>query len=80
MRRDRICRLGSWFLWGSLGALVGVIAVTLALPFVATNSDDAGQAMLTVVKVGFAIVAGSFLAGIACHLSEGLVARRADRR
>jgi hypothetical protein len=80
MRRDRICRLGSWFLWGSLGALVGVIVVTLALPFVATNSEDAGKVMLTVAKVGFAIVAGAFLAGIACHLSEGLVARPGDRR
>ncbi len=80
MRRDRVCRLGNWFLWGSLGVLLGIIAVTLTLPLVATNSEDAGQAMLTVVKVGFAIVAGAFLMGIACHLSEGLVARLGDRR
>ncbi len=80
MRRDRVCRLGNWFLWGSLCVLIGIIAVMLTMPVVATNSEDAGQVMLTVVKVGFGIVAGAFLMGTACHLGEGLVARLGDRR
>jgi len=80
MLRDLVCRLGGWFLWGSLGALVGVIGVALVSPVVATNSEDAGEVMLTVLKAGLAAMAGAFLLGIACHLSEGLVGRLAGER
>jgi len=80
MRRDRVCRLGSWFLWGSLGALVGVIGVLLASPVVATRSEDAGEVMLSVVKAGFVVMFAAFLLGISCHLTEGLAGRLGERR
>ncbi len=76
MRRNWACRLGGWLLWGSLFVLIGVVGVTLALPFVATSSDDTGEVMLNVVQVGFALVLGAFLLGVGCHLVEGVVGRR----
>lgn len=76
MRSQVICRLGGWFLWASLGALIGAIVVALALPFVATNSQDAGQVMFRVLEGGFAAVAAAFLLGALCHLCEGLARRR----
>lgn len=75
MRSAAICRLGGWLLWGSLGALIGAIAVALALPFVATNSEDAGQVMFRVLEGGFAAMAATFLLGVLCHLCEGLARR-----
>ena len=80
MRRDHVCRLGSWFLWGSLGALVGVVAIALVSPIIATTSADAGEVMLNVLKAGFAVMAGAFLLGIFCHLTEGLAGRLGERR
>lgn len=80
MRSQVICRLGGWFLWASLGALIGAIVVALALPFVATNSRDAGQVMFRVLEGGFAAVAAAFLLGIACHLTEGLAGWLGGRR
>lgn len=80
VRQHWACRLGGWFLWCSLVVLVGVIAVALALPFVATISEDAGVVMLSVLKAGFALMAAAFLLGIACHLTEGLVGRLGKRQ
>ena len=75
MRRDRVCRLGGWLLWGSLGALVGVIGLLLVAPVAAASSEDAGEIMLSIVKGGFLVMFGAFLLGISCHLLEGLAAR-----
>jgi len=80
VRRDHVCRLGSWFLWGSLGALVGVVAILLVSPVIATASADAGEVMLNVLKAGFAVMAGAFLLGLACHLAEGLAGRPGGER
>jgi len=80
MRRERVCRLGGWFLWGSLGALVGVIAIAMAGPVVATNNEDAGEVMMSVVQAGVGVMAAAFLLGVSCHLAEGLVARLGGHR
>ena len=68
--------MAGWSFWGSLLALVGAIGVTLALPFAANASGDAGDVMLNVLQAGFALAAAAFLLGIGCHLVEGRLARR----
>lgn len=80
MSRHWMCSLGGWLLWGSLGALVAVIGVALALPFVVAASEAAGEVMLSVMKAAFALMAAAFLLGIACHLAEGLVGRLGEHR
>ncbi len=73
MQQNWACRLGGWFLWGSLGVLIAVSGAALALPFVANSSEDAGEVMLNVLQVGFALVLGAFLLGAGCHLIEGRI-------
>lgn len=80
MERQRICRLGGWFLWGSMGALAAVIAVLLAAPVVATRSTDAGEVMLNLVRAGFVVMLAAFLLGMLCHLTEGLARRPGERK
>jgi len=80
MRRDHVCRLGGWFLWASLGALVGVVAIALVSPVIATTSADAGAVMLSVLKAGFGLMFAAFLLGMSCHFAEGLAGRPGARR
>ena len=54
-----------WCMWASLAALAGVIVVALASIFVASASEDAGEVMLNVLRVGFALVVATFLIGLA---------------
>lgn len=80
MCRSLMCRVGGWFLWGSLGALVGVIVVGLVSPVVATRSGDAGSVLMDIIRVQFAVMAGAFLLGMGCHLTEGLADRLGGER
>lgn len=75
MRSAVICRLGNGLLWGSLGILIVATVVALALPFVATNNEDAGQVMFRILEGAFAVMAATFLLGAFCHLCEGLARR-----
>lgn len=74
--RHRMCILGGWLLWVSLGSLAGVVVIALVGPVVAANSENAGGLLLTILKATFAFTAASFLLGMICHLVEGSVGER----
>ncbi len=77
MNSNWICRLAAWLRWGSLIELMAVIAILLPLPVVAQRSEEAGDAMLTVVQVGFALMVITFMASIGCQVAGPRIGRRA---
>lgn len=59
--------VSGWCFWASFVALVGVIAVSLAAPFVlAAGADGAVDVLWRVVQFTFAGLVATFLLGVTC--------------
>lgn len=73
MNPNWACRLGSWLLWASLVAFLGVIGVLELVYFLPIpNPTGFREVVWTfLLRPGFALAVAVFLLGAGCHLVEG---------